>query len=195
MNRRLSVSLPLALVLASAAPVGMWIAPQDGAAPKVGVVDLRKLFESDAGLAAEIAAIHGRGKDLDVLIGKMREDYNTLKLECESIADKSTEKYVRSVAAVFGKEEEIDKCKVGLKAYLEQCGMQANLAALKRYKEAIAKVASGRSLDLVLRQSEIDEKEQSLSAQAQAAELTVVLYRDPKLDITEDVIKLLKAAK
>lgn len=197
MNRRFPLSFPLALLLASAAPVGMWLVPQDGpgAAAKIAVVDLRKLFESDVGLAADIAAINARTKELEAKVGRMREDYNALKLQCESIADKSTEKYVTAVAAMFAKEEEIDKYKVGVKAYLEQEGTRVNLAAFKRYKDVIADLASKRGLDVVLRQSDLDDKEHSLGARAQAAELSVVLYRDPKLDITEDVIRLLKAAK
>lgn len=195
MNRSRSIPLPLALVLAGLAPVGLWLAPQDApVAPKIAIVDLQKLFESDAGLAADMAAINNRGK-LDGDLVKMRDEYTALKLECESTLDKTTEKYVRTVAATFAKEEEIDKYRAGIGAFLKYEGQRCNLAAFKRYKDAIAQVASGRGLDVVLRIAVLDAQERSLEVQMQAAEMSMVLYRDPKLDITDDVIQFLKTMK
>jgi len=183
------------LILAGAAPIGMWLAPQDrpAAAPKVGVVDLQRLFKADVNLVADIAAINARAKEYDDEMSKMRDEHKELQMQCQQMSDKSSEKYVRTVAAMFAKEEHLDKLKVGFEAYLKSEGTRVNLAAFRRYRGAIAELASKMGIDIVLRQSDLDDKEHSLGARAQAAELSVVLYHDPKLDLTEGVLQLLKA--
>jgi Skp family chaperone for outer membrane proteins len=182
--------------MAGLAPVGLWLCPQDGpAAPKIGIVDLHRLFKNDALIEADIAAIKAKGKDYEAAIAKMREEYNVLKLECDSMADRASEKYVRTFAAMLAKEQEIKGFKNGIEAYLEQEGLRFNLNAYKRYRAAITELASKRKLDFVLRINDPDDQERSLGARWQAAELGMVLYHEPKLDITDDVIAFLKTAK
>lgn len=197
MTRRVHVPLPLALAMLGLAPLGMLLAPQDvgNQGSKIATVDLRKVFDSDAALKEDLNRIYVRKGEIEAELGKMREAYNELRMGWESIADRSSEKYVRAGAQVFAKEEEIKKFKVGIESFLEQEGGRLNLAAVQRYKDAIAQIASKRGLDVVLRITESDAKERSLEARLQAAELGMVLYREPKLDITDELIKFLKASK
>lgn len=198
MNRRLSVPLPVALLLAGLAPLGLVLAPSGdaslrGKAGTIAVVDLKKVFDNDATLKDDIVRINARGKEEEEKIKKMREAYNALKLELEAIGDQSNDKYVSVGAQMFAKDEEIKRYKAGIEAWLEREGAERNLKALQRYRVLIAQIATQRGLEAVLRVTDPDDKERSLSSRMQAAELGMVLYRDPKLDITEDVIKLLKA--
>lgn len=195
MNRRISVPLPLALVLAGVAPVGVWLYPQDAgkAEPKVAIVDLSRVFESDALLAADIQAIKDKQKEYEAKIGEMREQHRRLADEREAILDRASESYVQAASRVVAKEQEIKAFAQGIQAYLEHEGDRCNLTAFKRYRAAIAKIASKRGLDAVLRVTDQDDKERSTQARLHAAELGLVLYHDPRLDITDQVIQLLKA--
>ncbi len=196
MNRRVSVPVPALLLLASLAPLGIVLAPErqpSAENSKIGIVDLKKVFDNDATLKDDIVRINARAKEEEEKIKKKREAFNALKTQLDSMADQANENYVDIGAQVFAKEEEIKRYKAGIETWLEREGAERNLKALQRYREVIAKIAAGRGLELVLRVTDPDEKERSLAARMQAAELGVVLYRDPKLDITGEVIQMLKA--
>jgi Skp family chaperone for outer membrane proteins len=192
------VSLPLSVLLAAGGllPVGYLMAPQDQAPAKFGYVDLQKVFAADARLNEDLLKIKARFDQIrEGKIKAMVEEANLLKTQKDSVADRQSEKYVDALSMLGAKEAEVKAYANGIQALLEGEADARNLAAYERYRKIIAELAQKRGLEAVLRVTDPEGANREMSARLRAAELGMVLYRDAKLDITEDVITLLKASK
>jgi Skp family chaperone for outer membrane proteins len=190
----LAALAPLGFVLTTPAGQDDSAVPGGKAASRLAVVDLRRVFENDPALKDDIQRIKARGQEEEEKIKKKREEYNGLKLELDAMTDQLNERYVGLASQVVAKEQEIKSYKTYVETWLNREGAELNLKALERYKEVIATIAKGR-FDLVFRLTDPEAKDRSMDSRLHAAELSMVLYRAPELDITEDVIQLLKVKK
>ncbi len=191
MTRRVTLSLPLALALVGAAPLGLCLAPAEPAREaKIGFVDLQKVLEADAMLVEDLKGIRARAKQVDDEIRTMREALEALRLEHGSIRDRASEKFLRLGIELEAKQNQIKQYGQGMQGLLNHEADERNLAAYERIKKVIAELAADRKLDSVIRVVSTEDREPEF--RLKAAEMGMVLYADPKLDVTEDVIKLLK---
>lgn len=192
------ISIPLSVLLAAGGllPVGYFMAPQDKAPGKFGYVDLQKVFAADARLNEDLLKIKARFEQIkEGKIRAMVEEANELKTRKDGVSDRQSEEYVNAVSSLGAKEAEVKAYANGIQALLESEADARNLAAYERYRKIIAELAQKRGLEAVLRITDPEGANREMSARLRAAELGMVLYRDAKLDITEDVITLLKASK
>ncbi|HLU38139.1 MAG TPA: OmpH family outer membrane protein [Planctomycetota bacterium] len=195
MNRRCNVPLPVALVLAGLAPAGWMLAPQDApraGSGKVAFVDLHRVFQADAQLKDDLGNIEKRKVEAEAKLNEMKAAYNELRSQAELLEPQGGDKYVEARARQAAKEAEMKQYAASTQAWLDREVAERNLKALERYQKAIAQLAASRGIDVVLRLMVADDSE-SLGARMQAAERGMVLYGHKSLDITGDVIDLLKA--
>lgn len=191
MPRRLTVSLPVALALAGVAPLGLWLAPQDAPrAAKIGFIELQKVFEADAALIDDLKAIKARAQQVDEEIKTMRDALEKVKMQRDVVTDRTSEQYLRLSIDLDARQNQIKQFGQGMQSLLNHEADQRNLGAYDRIRKAVAELAAERGLDAVVRVVSTEDREPEM--RLKAAEMGMVLYSDPKLDVTADVIKLLK---
>lgn len=190
------VSLPIAVLAGGLLPVSYLLTPAEKAAPQYGYVDLQRVFAADERLNKDLQTIKARFKEYqDREIKQLVDEASELKAKRDSVPDRQTADYVKAVAAFSAKEAELKDYARGVQGLLEGEADQRNLEAYERYRKIIAELAEKKGLEAVFRITDPEAANKDAAARMRAAELGMVLYRDKKLDITEEVIALLKTSK
>lgn len=165
---------------------------------KVGVVDLVRVFNECRQTKALSAKMQEYRKDLSNEKDKKQEEVNGLREQLEGFSPDS--------ADYFKRREELTRKRIDLEVWqgvkLDELG-EHHLRWIKRtYKmvtEEVATVAKARGIELVVTREEMDVPTTADTAKIITATMQQILnrkvvYSDPSLDMTDEVLKRLDGA-
>lgn len=188
----LAVSLPAALFLGATAVVAR-PAPQDPAGPKTAVVDIDRVLKSYPGAEA-------KQNEWKVMEAGFQRQMDDLKAQVEEAMgrrqafDEGTEERWRANLAYDLKRVEYEEMAKIFDARANQRRLDISLELYEEIRRGIAAFAKEKGLQTVLR-LRTDNPALPKAARAEANQQREILYHDPSLEVTDDVIRFLKTWK
>jgi Skp family chaperone for outer membrane proteins len=190
-NLRLSLSLPV-FVAGSALASLLCLQGQNGPAapPRIAAVDPHRAVTQDPQAQADMKSLQQK---VDAFNRELEEAKGRVK-ELEAVRDvlaRESEEHLRAQIDVVAAKEKVKAMAEGLDMVLEAENRRLSLEAFERVNKVVAELAQQRGLTVVLRA--FAPAEPTFAARVEFAQRVNVLWYDPALDLTEDVIKLLKS--
>lgn len=183
--------LPLALAL-FALPSTARAQTEGASTPKVAVVDVRKLFDSADRMTAMTSQMNKEKADMQVELQKIESDIKQNMTMLEGLDPRG--KLARGIREKVIQMQALLEFKV--KAWNEEIAVRVKIAERELYNEAlsvIATYAKERGIGLIYKiesgpipDDETEKVDRRIDARG-------VLYMDPALDITGDILLLLNA--
>lgn len=192
----LAVSLPAALLLGATAAVAR-PAPQDpvaaAAAPTIAMVDIDRVLKAYPGAEAQQAAWKVMEADFKSKMEALEAEVRQAMGEREAFTQGTPER-LRANLGYELKRLEYEEFHKILAAQAEQRKADVALELYGEIRRGIAAFAKAKGVQLVLR-LRADDPNLPKSMRLENNQQREVLYHDPALELTEDVIKFLKTWK
>lgn len=181
--------LPLALALLALPSIAR--AQADGAStPKVAVVDVRKLMDGSARILAVTEQMKKEQADMQAELQKIENDVKQNMTMLEGLDPRGI--LARGIREKVVQLQALHDFKV--KAWNEEISFRVQTAEKELYNEAlgiIATYAKEKGIGLVHKVDSGPIKDQETEHVDRRIDARGVLYIDPALDITADILKLL----
>lgn len=162
------------------------------AAPPIGIVDFERVKAGVPRWETEIENLRAKDQSLHDEIGKLQQQVRDKELKRDTF-EPNTLEHARENAELQGMKQALQSRRQEFGKWIERMRAEVEDRFIREFKQATAKVAAERGLLLVLRVRSVDGGD-GLGERLQAFALNDVVYHAPTLDLTEDVIRILKAA-
>ena len=192
MNKKtlsLSLALPMAFVVGSLAPVG----PQ-GAKPDISkvlaVVDMDKVRRAYPRAQKLQEGLKQRAAELETMLTQRKNALNDMRMTAQRY-DELTPEWIDADSKFAGAQAELERWAKRSEASLQKQRLDALSEISDAIQKAVAKLAQQRGLEIVFH-VRTAAKGAPPAQILEVQQLNDVIYHVPKLDLTDDVIKMMK---
>ena len=166
-------------------------AARAAAAHAIGVVDFERVKAGVPRWKASIETLKSKKVVLSEELSALQQQVREKELKRDSF-EPNTIEYVRENAEVEGSTQALKTRAQDYERWMERRRAEVEDHFIRELRQATAKVAGERGLSLVLRVRNL-ETDDGLGQRLQTFALNDVLWHAPTLDLTEDVIRILKS--